>query len=50
MDPKALEDGTEFGIQYIDAMRNEYIQVYELKSTRGQVNIECGYPEYLEQV
>jgi len=50
VDPKALEDGAEFGIQYIDAMRNEYNQVYTLKSTRGQINIECGYPEYLEQV
>ncbi len=50
MDTKALEEGAEFGIQYIDAMRNEYKQLYTLKSAKGQINIECGYPEYLDQV
>ena len=50
VDPKLLEDGFEFGIQYIDAMRNEYEQTYTVKNTGGHIDIECGYPQYLEQI
>ncbi len=50
VDPKLLDDGFEFGIQYIDAMRNEYVQTYTMKSTNGHIDVECGYPQYLEQI
>jgi len=48
--PKLLEDGIEFGLQYIDALRNEYVQVYTLKSENKHIDIECGYPKYLDQI
>ena len=50
VDPKLLDDGFEFEIQYIDAMRNEYVQTYTIKSTNGHIDVECGYPQYLEQI
>jgi len=45
-----LDDGVEFGIQYVDAMRNEYHQAYTLKSENGHIDIECGYPAFVEQI
>lgn len=49
VDSKALEEGIQFGVQYIDAMRNEYEQTYTMKSTKGHIDVESGYPQYLEQ-
>lgn len=31
-------------------MRNEYIQKYEIVENYGQIEIESGYPAYLEQM
>ncbi len=45
-----LKHGMEFGIQYIDAMRNEYIQEYIILEKRGHIDIECGYPKFLKQM
>lgn len=48
-DPDDLAEGLCFGIQYIDAMRNEYIQEYMIIENHGLIDIECGYPGFLEQ-
>lgn len=48
-DPNALVKGLCFGIQYIDAMRNEYIQEYRIIENHEHIDIECGYPGFLEQ-
>lgn len=45
-----LKAGLQFGIQYIDSMRNEYIQKYDIKKEDRGVKIECGYPNFLEQI
>lgn len=47
--PDDLGKGLCFGIQYIDAMRNEYIQEYEIINEYGHIDIKCGYPGFLEQ-
>ena len=44
-----LKDGLHFEIQYIDSMRNEYIQEYDMKKEYSSIKIECGYPGFLEQ-
>lgn len=49
-DPNDLIKGINFGIQYINAMRNEYIQEYEIVENYGQIEIECGYPVFIEQM
>ena len=49
IDPNALKVGIDFGLQYIDAMRNEYIQTYIISEKYGQMEIECGYPRFLVQ-
>ena len=41
--------GLHFGIQYIDSMRNEYIQEYDIKKEYDSIKIECGYPGFLKQ-
>lgn len=48
IEPNNLKRGINFGIQYIDAMRNEYIQEYTIIEKNGRVDIECGYPNYIE--
>lgn len=48
VDEDELKTGVSFGIQYIDAMRNEYIQDYFITNEQGKIEIECGYPAYLE--
>lgn len=48
-DPDDLAKGLCFEIQYIDAMRNEYIQEYRIIENQGHIDIECGYPGFLEQ-
>ncbi len=49
-DSDDLKHGMEFGIQYIDAMRNEYIQEYIILEKRGHIDIACGYPKFLKQM
>lgn len=49
VDAKKLKEGISFGIQYIDSMRNEYMQEYIVKLNHGRTVIECGYPYFLEQ-
>ena len=49
VDKNELNNGVHFGIQYIDSMRNEYIQEYDMKMEYNSVRIECGYPGFLEQ-
>lgn len=49
IEPNSLKKGVTFGIQYIDAMRNEYIQEYIIAEKNGHIDIECGYPNYIEQ-
>lgn len=49
INPYDLVKGKNFGIQYIDAMRNEYIQEYTIIENEGQIDIECGYPQFLKQ-
>lgn len=49
IDEDELKEGLHFGIQYIDSMRNEYIQEYDMKKEYSSIKIECGYPGFLEQ-
>lgn len=49
VDEDELKEGLRFGIQYIDSMRNEYIQEYDMKKEYSSIKIECGYPGFLEQ-
>ena len=49
VDPEKLEDGLHFALQFVDAMRNEYIQEYEMKRDGSHILIDCGYPAFLEQ-
>lgn len=49
VDPNVLSKGVYFSIQYVDSMRNEYIQKYEIIEKQGSLDIDCGYPKFLEQ-
>lgn len=49
VDPNDLKKGIGFEIQYIDAMRNEYVQEYKVSEEHGHIDIECGYPRFFEQ-
>ena len=49
VDSNDLADGLSFTIQYIDAMRNEYMQKYVIKDNGRHLDIECGYPGFLDQ-
>lgn len=40
----ALKEGISFSLQYIDAMRNEYIQNYTISSKHAPIDIETEYP------
>lgn len=48
-DPSDISKGLSFAIQFVDAARNEYIQQYSITEEHGKLNIECGYPDFLEQ-
>ena len=50
INPNDLDKGISFDIQYVDAMRNEYMQTYLLKKERGSTAIESGYPKFIEQI
>lgn len=45
----SLKDGAPFALQYIDSMTNEYIQEYTIKADDSIIDIECGYPQLIEQ-
>lgn len=47
--PEELQTGVSFQIQFIDSMRNEYMQEYQMIEKNGHIDIECGYPRLLEQ-
>ena len=49
VDTEKLEDGLHFALQFVDAMRNEYIQEYEMRKDGDHIVIDCGYPAFLEQ-
>lgn len=44
-----LKDGVSFALQYIDSMTNEYIQEYTIELKYDIIDIECGYPQLIEQ-
>lgn len=44
-----LSDGASFALQYVDSMTNEYIQEYTIKTVHKTIDIECGYPQLLNQ-
>lgn len=48
VDEDELKKGLHFGIQYIDSMRNEYIQEYDMKKEYSSIKIECGYPRFFD--
>ncbi|MBP3936205.1 MAG: hypothetical protein IK954_01310 [Clostridia bacterium] len=50
VDPTALKEGIAFRIQYIDSMRNEYVQEYTITEKNKHIDIESGYPQFLNQV
>ncbi|MEE1073992.1 MAG: hypothetical protein U0K93_00780 [Acutalibacteraceae bacterium] len=47
---ETLTDGVAFSVQYIDAIRNEYIQEYNIKKVDNNIEVDCGYPLFLEQI
>lgn len=49
VDTDKLEDGLHFGFNFVDSMRNEYIQEYEMKQEGSQIVIDCGYPEFMKE-
>ena len=49
VDPGNLKEGLHFGLQYIDSMTNEYIQEYTMKADGSSIEIDCGYPQLVEQ-
>ncbi|MGM9958624.1 MAG: hypothetical protein ACI32B_05180 [Erysipelotrichaceae bacterium] len=49
VDTDKLEEGLHFGFNFVDAMRNEYIQEYDLKKDGSQMIIECDYPKFMNE-
>lgn len=49
VDKEKLEDGIPFGFNFVDSMRNEYIQEYEMKMDGGQIVIDCDYPAFMTE-
>lgn len=47
---ESFETDVRFNIQYIDAIRNEYVQEYTVKKSNNHINVDCSYPEFLEQI
>ena len=48
---EALKNDIVFSIQYIDAIRNEYVQEYRIKQIDDyHMEVDCGYPMFLEQI
>lgn len=39
----------KFGLQFIDYMSNEYLQIYSIKYTKQSIKIESGYPIFMGQ-
>ncbi len=50
VNPETLKSEFDFSIQFVDAMRNEYIQSYTVNYNHGSTTIESGYPTYLRQL
>ena len=38
-----------FGLQFIDCMTNEYIQMYTIHYSKKKISIESGYPQFIGQ-
>lgn len=49
VDTEKLDNGLCFALQFVDSMRNEYIQGYEMKKEGSHVMIECEYPSFIEK-
>lgn len=49
VDTEMLENGLQFAVQFVDSMRNEYIQQYDLKRKGSKFWIDCGYPVFIEK-
>lgn len=49
VDTEMVENGLQFAVQFVDSMRNEYIQQYELIRKEGNLWIDCGYPAFIEK-
>ena len=48
---ETLKNDIVFSIQYIDAIRNEYVQEYRIKQIDNHhMEVDCGYPMFLEQI
>lgn len=49
VDTEKLDNGLCFALQFVDSMRNEYIQEYEMKKEGSHIIIECEYPHFMEK-
>lgn len=49
VDTEKLDNGLCFSVQFVDSMRNEYIQEYEMKKEGSHIIIECEYPHFMEK-
>ena len=49
VDTEKLDNGLYFSVQFVDSMRNEYIQEYEMKKEGSHIIIECEYPHFMEK-
>ena len=47
VDSEKIDDGLYFALHFVDSMRNEYIQEYEMKKEEGHIMIDCGYPAFI---
>ena len=48
VDSDKLKDGLHFCLQYVDSMKNEYIQEYDIKMEGNHIEIDCEYPTFLK--
>lgn len=48
VDSDKLKDVLHFSLQYVDSMRNEYIQEYDMKMEGNHIEIDCEYPTLLK--
>ena len=49
VDTEKLEGGLHFGFNFVDSMRNEYIQEYDMKLEGSQIVIDCGHPAFMTE-
>ena len=50
VDPEKIKNGLHFALQFVDSMRNEYIQEYEMKKEGSHIMIDCGYPAFMGSI